>query len=157
MIPNQSSLDSSKAPNYSVLEIRSKQVEKIQSNDLEIKIKSSLQPFELFNLLETYHSSFEPDHLLKYIRKLSVAMCYDEVKNQFTTHDDLIIPDEIKQLITKQTIKLAPYFDVPSSFLYLERLIILGFKANEDSIRAMLQISKHHINNLGNFTRLGEG
>ena len=125
---------------------------KIEYDDMNRNIRSAHSINDLFDILQNYNSSFEPDHLYNFIKQWSLVCSYDKSKNKFAINysNRSELPEHVSQLLVKLTIKHAPHFEPNDTLFVLERLILLGFNSDDKCIRAVLQIMKYHINSFGN-------
>lgn len=125
-----------KLNNYNFKSLAYKQDE---INSLIYKIEN---PFHLFYLYDNYSIEFNPFNLVNLIKKLAYFS-----RNQNLTENGLFfIPEPINKSLTKQIIKIGPQLESFQCLIILDKLVQLGYKINDYSIKAMLQLLKFHVN-----------
>lgn len=108
-------------------------------NSLIYKIEN---PFHLFYLYENYSIEFNPFNLVNMIKKLAYFS-----RNQNLTQNGLFfIPEAINNSLTKQIIKIGPHLESFQCLTIFEKLVQIGYKINDYSIKALLQLLKYHVN-----------
>ena len=123
---------------------------KIDSHELENNIKVAQEANELFDIITKFSLNFEPHHLEKFIKKLSILNCVDKATNNLKYSINCVeISEQVKMILIKNVIKLAPHFEHTDNIVFLERLIMLGFISEDKCVRAILQLLKHQINSFG--------
>lgn len=127
-------------------------ITKIDSQELAANISKTESTADLFDLFIKYNSSFEPTSFFQLIKKWSRLTCYDADKNEYFVRSVAQrIPNQLDQLLVKQTIKHVPHFEWDMCLQLIERFATLGFNSNERCVRAVLQVLKYHINSFGNY------
>ena len=126
---------------------------KISTQELEASILNAESTIDLFDTLLKYDSCFEADNFFQLIKKWTRLTCYDELRNKYfvSAAEAKQIPEQLKQLLVKQTIKQVPHFEWDTCLHFVERLVWLGFDSNERCVRAALQVLKYHINSFGKY------
>ncbi|CAF0716139.1 unnamed protein product [Brachionus calyciflorus] len=102
-------------------------------------------PYNLFYLYEKYSKEFNSYNLVNFIKKMAYLSRNDKLLGDYGV---FVLPEKVKKLMTKQIIKISPQFEPFQCFTVLQKLNQLGFKLNDFSAKAILQITKYHVNEL---------
>ena len=104
--------------------------------------------FELFYLMDNFHSEFTHHSLLFFINKLKKLLSNSNIECE--------IPLKVKFILTKVLIKSFPSFEANDCLSTFFNLNALGFKINDLAYHAAMQILKFHLNQffLDDFIRI---
>lgn len=99
-------------------------------------------PFNYFYFFEKYSHEFNNQNLFNFIHRLVHLL------DKYSTKEEIVLPQPIKQLLTKQIIKHVPHYEPEDCF----RLFILTcklFKNLDDyASKSVMQLLKYHLNEL---------